>query len=103
MMAIANDIGYDEVFRIPLKNKMRTGDVFVGISGSGNSRNVINGLEYAKSIGGRTVAIVGFGESRLKDMADYCIHVKVNNMQIVEDIHMILDHLMMFTLCTNTI
>jgi len=101
MMAVANDISYDEVFRMPLKNKMRAGDVFVGISGSGNSKNVLNGMEYARSIGGITVAIVGYSGGRLKEMADYCIHVNVNNMQMAEDLHMIMDHLMMFTLCSQ--
>lgn len=101
MMAVANDSSYDEVFRMPLKNKMKAGDIFVGISGSGNSRNVLNGMEYARSIGGITVAIVGYNGGKLKEIADYCIHIKINNMQIAEDLHMIMDHLMMFTLCSQ--
>lgn len=101
IMAVANDISYDEVFRMPLKNKMKSGDVFIGISGSGNSKNVINGMEYAKSIGGVTVAIVAYSGGRLKEMADYCLHVNVDNMQIAEDLHMVMDHLMMFTLCNT--
>lgn len=99
MMAVANDIGYDEVFRFPLKNKMKPGDVLIGISGSGNSKNVINAMEYAQSICGTTIAIVGYSGGRLKEIADYCIHVHIHNMQIAEDIHMILDHLMMYVLC----
>lgn len=98
MMAIANDVSYDEVFRMPLMNKMNAEDIFVGISGSGNSQNVVNGMEYAKSIGGITVAIVGYDGGKLKEMADYCIHVDIDNMQITEDVHMVLNHLMMFTL-----
>lgn len=99
MMAVANDISYDEIFRMPLKNKMKQGDVFVGISGSGNSKNVVNGMEYAKSIGGITVAIVGYSGGKLKEISDYCIHVNINNMQVAEDLHMLMDHMMMFTLC----
>lgn len=98
MMAIANDISYDEVFRFPLKNKMKKGDVFIGLSGSGNSKNVINAMEYARSIGGTTIAIVGYSGGKMKDMADYYIHVDVNNMQISEDVHMMLDHIMMYVL-----
>ena len=98
MMAIANDISYDEVFRYPLKCKMRSGDVFIGISGSGNSKNVVNALEYAKSIGGTTIAIVGYNGGKMKEIADYNIHVDINNMQISEDVHMIMDHLMMYVL-----
>ncbi len=99
MMAVANDISYDEIFREPLKNKMKAGDIFVGISGSGNSRNVINAMEYAKKQGGVTVAIVGYDGGKLKNMADYCIHININNMQIAEDLHMVVDHLMMYTFC----
>lgn len=98
MMAVANDIGYDEVFRFPLRNKMKSGDILIGISGSGNSRNVINAMEYAKEIGGTTIAIVGYDGGRMMGMADYSIHVDINDMQISEDIHMIVDHMMMWVL-----
>lgn len=98
MMAVANDISYDEVFRFPLKNKMKSGDVFIGISGSGNSKNVVNAMEYAKSIGGTTIAIVGYSGGKLKEMADYHIHVNIDNMQIAEDVHMMMDHLIMYVL-----
>ncbi|ODR35238.1 SIS domain-containing protein [Eisenbergiella tayi] len=98
MMAVANDIGYEEVFRFPLKNKMKAEDIFIGISGSGNSKNVVNAMEYAKSIGGTTIAIVGYDGGKIKQMADHNIHVNINNMQILEDVHMILDHLMMYVL-----
>lgn len=98
MMAVANDISYEEVFRFPLKNKMLPGDILIGISGSGNSANVVNAMEYAKSINGTTIAIVGYTGGKMKAMADYCIHVNINNMQISEDVHMILDHLMMYVL-----
>lgn len=98
MMAVANDISYDEIFRFPLKNKMKSGDLLIGISGSGNSKNVVYAMEYANSIGGTTIAIVGYDGGKLKKKADYCIHVDINDMQISEDIHMILDHLMMYIL-----
>lgn len=98
MMAVANDISYDEVFRYPLKCKMKPGDIFLGISGSGNSKNVVNAMEYAKQIGGTTIAIVGYSGGVMKEMADYNIHVNIDNMQIAEDVHMILDHLMMYVL-----
>lgn len=98
MMAVANDISYDEVFSFPLKNKMHPGDILIGVSGSGNSKNVVNAMEYAKSINGITIAIVGYSGGKMKAMADYSIHAEINNMQISEDIHMILDHLMMYVL-----
>ncbi len=89
MMAVANDIGYEEIFRFPLKNKMKQGDILIGVSGSGNSKNIINAMEYAKSIGNKTISIVGYDGGRMKEIADYCIHVNIHNMQIAEDIHMI--------------
>lgn len=98
MMAVANDISYDEVFRFPLRNKMKPGDILIGISGSGNSRNVVNAMDYARSIGGTTIAIVGYSGGKMKEMADYHIHVNIDNMQISEDVHMMLDHLMMYVL-----
>lgn len=98
MMAVANDISYEEIFRFPLKNKMKAGDIFIGISGSGNSKNVINAIDYAKSIGGTSIAIVGYSGGKMKEIADYSIHVNVDDMQISEDIHMIMDHLIMYVL-----
>ena len=78
MMAVANDFSYDEIFRLPLKNKMNAKDIFIGISGSGNSKNVVNAMEYAKSIGGTTIAIVGYSGGRLREIADHCIHVQID-------------------------
>ena len=95
IMAIANDIGYDEIFRFQLLGKLRPGDVVIGISGSGNSKNIINAVEYAKECGNVVVGITGFGGGKLRAMADYSLHVPVNSMQITEDIHMVFDHLMM--------
>ena len=103
MMAVANDFSYDENFRLPLKNKMNAKDIFIGISGSGNSKNVVNAMEYAKSIGGTTIAVVGYSGGKLQKIADYCIHVKVNHMQMAEDVHMILDHMMMSVLSQQQI
>lgn len=98
MMAVANDISYDEVFRFPLRNKMKAGDILIGISGSGNSKNIVNAMEYAKEIGGTTIAIVGYNGGKMKDIADYNIHIDINDMQISEDLHMVLDHMMMWVL-----
>lgn len=101
MMAIANDIGYEEVFRFPLKNKMKSGDVIIGISGSGNSKNVINAMNYAKECNGITIAIVGYDGGKMKELADYNVHININDMQISEDLHMILNHMMMWVLCNG--
>ncbi len=98
MMAIANDIGYDDIFVVPLRNKLNKGDVVIGISGSGNSENVVRALAYANATDAETIAICGYSGGKIKKLAKYNIHVKIDNMQIVEDIHLMLDHLMMYIL-----
>ena len=65
MMAIANDISYDEVFRFPLVNKLKSTDLVIGISGSGNSKNVILAVEYAKELGTPTIGITGSDGGKL--------------------------------------
>lgn len=95
VMAVANDIGFEEVFRFQLRGHIKPGDVVMAISGSGNSRNVINAVEYAKEQGCRVIGLTGFDGGRLRQLADVSLHAPVNSMQITEDIHMIFDHLMM--------
>lgn len=94
VMAIANDISYDEVFRFQLINRLKPTDLVIGISGSGNSANVINAIEYAKDIGTPTIGITGYGGGRLMELADFHMHCAIEDMQIVEDIHMTFDHMM---------
>lgn len=100
LMAIANDIGYENIFLVPLQNKLKQGDVVIGISGSGNSENVVRAINYANAIGAETVAICGYDGGKIKELANHSIHVKIDNMQIVEDIHLMLDHLMMYILAS---
>lgn len=95
VMAVANDIGFEEVFRFQLIGHMKPGDVVLAISGSGNSKNVLNAVEYAKEQGARVIGLTGFNGGRLKELSDVSLHVPVNSMQITEDIHMVFDHLMM--------
>ncbi len=95
LMAIANDIGYEEVFRFQLRNNLEENDVLVAISGSGNSSNVIHAVEYAKQHGCKIIGLTGFSGGKLKELSDISLHAPVNSMQVTEDIHMIFDHLMM--------
>ncbi len=98
MMAIANDISFEEVFRYPLLNKLKPTDLVIGISGSGNSKNVLRAVEYAKEIGTPVIGITGYHGGKLKKLADYHMDVMEDDMQISEDIHMIFDHMMYFLL-----
>jgi D-sedoheptulose 7-phosphate isomerase len=96
MMAVANDISYDEVFVFPLRGHLKPGDLFIGISGSGNSENVVRAARYAKEQGNTVIGITGYFGGKLMELADQKLHVPIDNMQITEDLHMMLDHLMMY-------
>ena len=95
IMAIANDIGFEEVFRFQLKGRLEKGDLVVAISGSGNSANIINAVKYAKEQGNTVIGITGFDGGKLKKLSDYNLHVPVRSVQITEDVHMFFDHLIM--------
>ncbi len=98
MTAFANDLSYDDIFAERLKNKGVEGDILICISGSGNSTNILRAAEIAKSKKMITIGLVGYDGGKLKTIVDHCIHVNINDMQITEDVHMILDHLIMSTL-----
>ena len=93
MLAWGNDSCYEDIFVEQLKNLMEPGDVVVGISGSGNSGNVLRAISYANENDGTTVGITGFDGGKITDMVDLCLIVPVHNMQKTEDIHMLVDHL----------
>lgn len=95
LLAIANDLGYEHVFKFQLENRLEEGDIVMAISGSGNSKNVINAVEYAKKNGNLIIGLTGFDGGKLKEMSDVSLHVPVDSMQITEDVHMIFDHLIM--------
>jgi D-sedoheptulose 7-phosphate isomerase len=88
MMAIANDIGWDDIFVEPLKNYRQPGDLVIGISGSGNSRNVLKAGEYAQANGATLVGMTGFKGGLLREMADLSIHSVAMDMEVAEDVHM---------------
>ncbi len=92
---LANDFGYEHVFSRQLQNLMRPGDVVVGISASGNSPNAVNALEYARNNGAVSIALVGFDGGKMKEVADHCVHISTTKGEYgpVEDVHMVLDHL----------
>lgn len=98
IMAIANDVSYDQIFKVQLENYLTPDDLVIGISGSGNSRNIVAALEYANGLGAETIGLVGYDGGRVKEIATCSIHVPIHDMQKVEDVHMIMDHLMMFIL-----
>lgn len=92
LMAIANDISYEAIFEEQLKNFARKGDLVIGLSGSGNSKNVVNALQWAKSQGIKTAALTGYKGGQCAQIADISIHIPVADMEIVEDLHMMTFH-----------
>lgn len=95
LSAIANDYGYEKIFLYQLEGRLRPEDLVVAISGSGNSKNVIAGVEYARNIGCKVIGISGYDGGKLYKLADFHMHVPCNDMQVVEDAHMIFNHMMM--------
>ncbi|SEG17133.1 D-sedoheptulose 7-phosphate isomerase [Butyrivibrio sp. Su6] len=99
IMAIANDNGYDRVFIQQLENRLETDDVIVAISGSGNSENVVKAVRYAKKQGCQIIGMTGYSGGVIDELCDVSLHVPIENMQITEDVHLIINHLMMYVLC----
>lgn len=92
--AWSNDKSYDDVFAEQLENYIREDDVVIGISGSGRSKNIIKAIEKSNAHGGLTLGFTGFEGGVLKDVAKVSIIVPSKNMQIIEDVHMLLVHLL---------
>jgi D-sedoheptulose 7-phosphate isomerase len=95
LSCIANDYSYSEIFSKELRMKSRPGDLLITFSGSGNSPNIINAIIEAKKLKVRSCAITGFDGGEAKKIADISINFPVHNMQIVEDIQLILGHLVL--------
>ncbi len=99
--AWANDLCYEEVFARQLNNWVQPGDLVIAISGSGSSQNVLNGVDLANSVGATTIGLAGFNGGKLKDMVDICIVVSSHSAEQIEDVHLLLGHII--TLCLREI
>jgi D-sedoheptulose 7-phosphate isomerase len=93
MTAWANDTNFNVVFSEPLKNLANRGDVLVAISASGNSPNILAAVEVAKQLGLTVLGFGGFTGGKLAQLADVCFVVPSSGYGPVEDVHMILDHI----------
>lgn len=98
VLAYANDVGYDDVFVEQLKNFVQAGDVVVGISGSGNSENILRAIDYANEKKAVTVGFCGYPGGKLEARAKHAVHANVRDMQWAEDVHLIVGHIAMKTL-----
>ena len=99
--ALANDEGYQSIFEQQLRNLARRGDVLVAISGSGNSPNILRAVEYARSIGMKSIGITGFDGGKLRALADESVHVPIEDMGMTEALHGVIFHLVMAQLRTK--
>ncbi|MCK4852048.1 MAG: SIS domain-containing protein [Candidatus Omnitrophica bacterium] len=95
VLAYSNDTSYDHIFYLQLENFLSPGDLVIGISGSGNSENVVKAVEYARQAGADTFTLCGFDGGRLKEIDQKkCVHVPARDMQIVEDCHLMVFHML---------
>jgi D-sedoheptulose 7-phosphate isomerase len=92
IMAWGNDEGYDRIFIEQLKNLASPGDVLLAISGSGNSPNILRAVEWANANEMTTVGITGFGGGKLKSLAHHNMHAGIDDMGMVESLHMVAFH-----------
>ena len=90
--AITNDLSYDEIFIEQLKTFLSPGDVVIGISGSGNSVNVLKAVKWARDNGAITIGLTGYKGGQLVDVAEHVLLVPVDDMEITEDAHTIVFH-----------
>jgi D-sedoheptulose 7-phosphate isomerase len=93
MTAWSNDVAYEDVFAEQLSGLIRQGDVVVAFSGSGNSPNVLRAVELARRQGGLTIGFSGFAGGRLSELVDMPVVVPCDCMEQIEDVHIILCHL----------
>lgn len=93
MLAWANDASYEHIFVEQLKNLMQPGDLVVGLSGSGNSPNVLAAIEYANRNGAITLGLVGFDGGKLLKIARHSLHAPTFHMGQAEDAHLAISHL----------
>jgi len=96
LTALANDIGYENIFFSQIEDRITSKDLLIAISCSGNSTNIIKAVEYTKRLGATVIGMTGFDGGQLKKLSDISYHVQTeeNEYGVVEDLHMILDHML---------
>jgi D-sedoheptulose 7-phosphate isomerase len=92
LTAWANDTDYEHVFAEQLRNFVGPADVVMAISGSGNSRNLLNAMTLARARGAVTVGLTGFDGGKLKALCDHCVIVPSDDMQHIEELHLVVLH-----------
>lgn len=93
LTAYANDVSYNSVFAEPLRAYARKGDVAILITASGNSPNILEAATVAQELGVKTIGLIGFGGGKLAAMTDHSVVVASREYGPVEDLHLVLDHI----------
>ena len=94
LTAIANDYGYARVLARQVEAAVRPGDVVIGISTSGNSENILEGVRAARAQGAVTVALTGAGGGRLKNLVDHCLAVPSAETPRIQEAHILIGHIL---------
>ncbi len=93
LTAVANDYGYDQIYARMINGACHRGDILVGLSTSGHSRNILNAFETARSLGVITVAMTGKGGGALSSLADYLLDVPSTDTPRIQEAHIMLGHI----------
>ena len=96
MTALSNDLCYEDVYVEQLKNFAEPGDVLLAISGSGNSENVLRAVRYANEVDCVTIGFTGFEGGQLRELVQHCIVIPSDHMGRIEDMHLILQHMICY-------
>ena len=94
VMAYANDEGYEVIFSEQLLALGQPGDILIAISGSGNSANILKVIETARQMQIKVIGLTGFQGGKMKAMTDICLVVPSDSMEIIEDVHLIINHIL---------
>jgi D-sedoheptulose 7-phosphate isomerase len=93
LTAIGNDYGYDKLFARQVQAHGVPGDVFIGLSTSGNSANVLNVLKQCKEMGITTIGLTGMGGGKMKQLCDICIEVPSSETPRIQEAHILIGHI----------
>jgi len=94
VLAYANDEGYDIIFSEQLLSLGQSGDILIAISGSGNSANIIKAIETARQMNIKVIGLTGFKGGKMKELTDICLVVPNDSMEMIEDVHLIINHIL---------
>ena len=101
ILAWANDAGYENIFLGQLKNLLKQGDIVIGFSGSGNSKNVIKAFEYANQLNSITISFTGGNGGELAKISKYNLNINDNDMLTIETGHLLICHLLTTLIRSN--